>query len=135
MGAKEPPMKGAKSSRGRTEEPAGDEPAAGKLEPHLPERHIYIAGDNGQFYRISQQQLSENFRVSRDDPNFKNGALQKLTATGVASAGIHQRELQGQQGDSGSVTAGVLVGICALSVHFFNLGIVKINDPPSGKDS
>jgi hypothetical protein len=91
--------------------------------------YIYIAGDDGEYYRITQEELKESHRIDPDDPNIET--LDFLTGHGVAHAGIRRDAADQLHRNPRFAQSGMWVMLME-SIHFLNLANTS-NYPPRPK--
>lgn len=89
-----------------------EDAAGGKL--------LYIAGEDGETYAISEERLKKEHKIDKDDPNVP--MLSELATAGVPMAAKKTIDVQDPPVIDGKLTRyGFFVGFCLGSVHFLNL--------------
>ena len=92
-------------------------------------RPIYIAGEDGEIYRIELEDLKKNFKASPDDVNLEH--VRHLFAVGVSSAGVTRGVAKKFQCKPPYSQAGAFIWVKGTSsAHFLNLA--SILDPDKG---
>lgn len=98
---------------------------------------IYIAGDDGKYYRIEGKKLKKKtFQVPPDDPNLE--IIDFLFATGTTAVSMSSREAKKIQKDPRYAHFGMFVGVDDTnSTHFLNLATAteskKLEQKKKGK--